>query len=864
MNYYELVQNEIKNGTRIIGIISPPRVVSTAFEILLTESADIDGQINEPFHLSLRTENSLLGSPEERAYEDIYRRIQEVKEKTGKETVTLVMKEMAKNISPNGQMKRLSDILDKKIIIARNPLTSLESLIRRLSDLATKREDLIGFSLNEYAINFGYIDSSGTDRHWDKMLEQVKRTKNYSPINKVIEEFFPNSNLYRFDENMQRAYLELIDDRIAIKSGFNSLNDYAQEKGYESWLDMKTNQNDLGHYSEILDEAFSHRNAGWESIQEHLNLMDDNYVFVDTTILRADPQRTLKEVTDYLDVEYSESMINGWSKSNKDNFDIGHKKRGSSPFIYKALNSTSLNLPDESPITLSSFPYYFHSYIRDVAIPAYLDLLSDEKRVGVKGEEVISSLLESKVFESTKLKNRDPVFAYSVIATDKNIEDATKENELVKIRKKFNNQFGDIFDSIDKHLSINLDRSLFSKPHFQNRNSNAYIPVVDSCCLHEELKDRYDGEYLNLKIYAAVKGNHKSSIEKYQSNDDLPQTLKGKKAGEEVTFKDQCMYAIDVCNTLVNKDYISKLVNKLIERPDVEKDKTTRINIVFPQPVFEGQTRNVLSIAFARKLVNELNKRFCEIGYDAVVVAADFHSLKTLTKAGRGNINPTNGDLKKKLSLVGRMARQHLFDGFIKEGELYGIVDDSIFSQSTAKNMHDCIHIRGGNVAFIATLSHGIGSCDMNLNQSSVRLLEDILKREEISLEDLNEVLSDKRLFGENGFRFDGSNNTNLTNIEVLTLASYFGNKDDKKNLEQAILSIGLEKDEIAVIEKSDLFELLQLEKGGVKELKEIFEQAVKQRKLLSKNIPNGASESKWLNRVIRTVIEQEKQFKRI
>ena len=452
-NYLQLKEKVEGGEVRILGIVSPPRVVSTALEILLVESPDVDGQINEPFHLSLNGHDDAqdLGArncAEERAYGDVLRRVEEIQAETGKKNVTIVMKEMAKNVAPGAQMERWLSVTDKQVVLARNPLSNVESLIKRLSSLIEGRPDLVNVDLNKYAFDQGYKDETGEGNHWRSLLADAHKRRDYRVLGPVLESFFPRTNLYRNDPDMMSAYLDIACDEDASSAGFESLDDFAVQNGFSSWQDMRKNQDDLKAFGPVLDILFAFRNAGWESIDEHLPMMDAPIV-VDTTILRARPKEVLEQLTALLGIAYDSHMVDGWSQSNGNKFDRGHGKTGHSVFIGKALESNKLNLPQEHPISAGNFPPQFRDYILETAMPVYLSVLSHTRLIGPVVSSDLQELLDTEVEEGTALEDRDPVFAYALISTTPVISDDIRDTLLGRIREDHGHIYGDAFNAID-------------------------------------------------------------------------------------------------------------------------------------------------------------------------------------------------------------------------------------------------------------------------------------------------------------------------------------------------------------------------------------------------------------------------------
>ncbi len=472
---FQKLEEKVRSGeVRIIGVISPPRVVSTAVEILLVESPDIDGQVNEPFHISMDSPEHAREDAEERAYADVLRRVEEIKECTGKSRITIVMKEMAKNIAPGAQMQRWIGLTDKQLILMRNPLSNLESLIRKVSQSAEHLRDVLDFDLDGYAYARGHRDEKGEGLHWRAMVDYAVRTQDYQELDEALESFFPVTNLYRLNEDMGRAYVEVADNAVARRAGYESLDDFAVLRGFESWQHMRTEQTELSNYAPILEAMFAFRNAGWESLVEHMEHMEKIPVVLDTTVLRADPENVLAVLCEDLEITFSPSMVSGWTLGNEGNFDRGHRKHGGSPFIDKAVHSTGLNLPKERPISLDQFPERFRGYLLDIALPAYMEMLSNPGFIGPLDEKEILDMLEKEVEEGVPLVQRDPVFAYALVgASEMDVGD--KANLLRKIRIEEGAFYRPVLDALDVYIEERRRRFLTSHAIDTSTDANVHL-----------------------------------------------------------------------------------------------------------------------------------------------------------------------------------------------------------------------------------------------------------------------------------------------------------------------------------------------------------------------------------------------------
>jgi hypothetical protein len=381
----------------------------------------------------------------------------------------------------------------------------------------------------------------------------------------------------------------------------------------------------------------------------------------------------------------------------------------------------------------------------------------------------------------------------------------------------------------------------------RQNGDNKPIPLIRTCCPHSDMNKTY-GQLLNLKAQAAVKGKQHPKINdrKYQAL-GLPADFRGKNPGEPVLPDDQRRYALEVCETLLNDNMLQDIVNDIIASEGKMRaaGKTPKVlKLILPQSVISGQSRNMLSIAFAISLEKRLEP-LLKGRNSQLSVEVDFDSITTLTKADRGKISHNATDEEIKLNDVGRLARQHCFGGTVDPDVLYGIVDDSVFFQSTVRNLHDFITGNRGTVAFISCLTHGYAARDMNVGEASGKLLKKVLDRNVVTMDELNNILNDKEIFGKEGLYFGYAKDTdppkletNLTQFEVLLLTAYFGDRQDKDELIKVMEPLCEGEGRVRegedrwmrILKKAKLWEVLNMPPGNVGELKDIFCEALKKR----------------------------------
>ena len=122
----ELEQNVSSGQLEITQILAPPRSLSTAIEVALTEAAD--GQLHEPFHP--RRSHSL-----EESLQLILDRFKQLQDKSESSGVHIINKDLAKHIGQE-DWKILENIISNIVFVVREPTLQQFSLIKqRLNEI---------------------------------------------------------------------------------------------------------------------------------------------------------------------------------------------------------------------------------------------------------------------------------------------------------------------------------------------------------------------------------------------------------------------------------------------------------------------------------------------------------------------------------------------------------------------------------------------------------------------------------------------------------------------------------------------------------------------------------------------------------
>ncbi|NES19019.1 MAG: hypothetical protein F6K41_08835 [Symploca sp. SIO3E6] len=380
--YYEMVKSCVEHGDlKIICIISPARVGSTFFMNVLAQSPSVHGFINQPFHLTYSYPYVFPGNREEIAYQRIWETYQQVRKLHYPKTITLVLKCMARNLGIGQQIRRFIQLIEKSIILIRNPLLSIDSLLKMQVISIEDMPEASQHNFDNYALQQGVMDQTGHGHHWRVLRDLVLETKNYRLITDLLIETL--------------AFIELNQYEIDM------LNDYQ----------YRFNDDD-GSFNHV----FALNWTGWDNmaaIYERYMSSSMNYLVVDSTILRAIPEKVSREVSHALNIRYSPQMLNNWKVVKEKIMDNTILKTSWMKSCYNTVtNSSGVKLPKEAPIPINLFPYIYQQHILNTAYPSYFALLKTHHTIRPRSHEEMQVLLNTTVTEDGKLlKQVDPIFA---------------------------------------------------------------------------------------------------------------------------------------------------------------------------------------------------------------------------------------------------------------------------------------------------------------------------------------------------------------------------------------------------------------------------------------------------------------------
>ena len=382
---YEKLKSKVHSGElRILSIVSPPRCSSTALERSLSQNPNIDFQINDPWAIYDHPDRENL------TYQYI---LDKLSEQTNKKTV--LIKNIADYLPPGESWLRWVNLCDDQLFLIRNPYLSLHSLLKIYS-YQFKPDDRFTPSANmeQYAQSLGYGSLKDLQHY-------LSKTENYSDFNNLFENTFISDQEIHLAKVMKDPVIQKYIERFGI----------------------------AGNESDLFKKAFSCRITGWHALYEHYSSLDSAPLVVDSTVLRSDPESSLKIISNYWNIEFSNKMID-WSASKKFETDYDDTV----PYYERLVSSASLELPTEAPLPPKNFPKFLQEHLLSDkgAMSIYLDLLSRT----------------DKPSWNKTLYELDPVFDYSIQTTFK-LGNAKYQERI----KQNNLSFIEVFNFIDNYIS---------------------------------------------------------------------------------------------------------------------------------------------------------------------------------------------------------------------------------------------------------------------------------------------------------------------------------------------------------------------------------------------------------------------------
>ncbi|MFA6262576.1 MAG: hypothetical protein WC760_14005 [Bacteroidia bacterium] len=457
--YYQKLKDLVDNKRlSIYIIIAPPRTNSSLLEHSMGNSLDIHHECHEPF-LQARHENF----DPDHGYQQIYESIGGDKFDRSNDKTSVVVKEMSHWIGKNDEYKRLVELSTHPIVTCiRNPLLSVESRIRRVLTTVDMRYsiDTQRYLLDEVATEKGFPN-------WLDLTDAMRRG-----------DFTKQLDFLQYGENIERLY------NTPILTLQNTLLDLkATKNGYVNWRDLIEKklyiEQDYAFFEGIFQS--NSRRIGFES-EEFKNLAEEvgyfeeqgrDYVVLDTTDLRAAPEKELRELCSRIGISFSPKMLE-WGQEPID-FHTEQTQQSEKLWYDTLFASTKINPPTEISPTLSMFPKFMQDYLKDDNLFIYAHLsqkkiLKNELKHELNEQEFDikitdnnrQTLLKLRLIEdettlgeliSIKLKYIDPVYA------------VTNEPELIE-----NSEFERFKDRYARELSIISEIVLKQNEHTRELN----------------------------------------------------------------------------------------------------------------------------------------------------------------------------------------------------------------------------------------------------------------------------------------------------------------------------------------------------------------------------------------------------------
>ncbi len=424
--YKELLELVHSSQVEIVHILSTPRSSSTALERALFQSDDVHLQINDAWA------NHDSDSREQATYQQILFEIKE--ELKEKEKIKVIVKSVADYIPPGESFERMCELSSHTIVLTRNPLLQMESMMRIMGESIESDRILVGgLTMNEYSQSLGYDN-------WQDMRTKVNQTKSYYKYEPIYSAFFPIEQEIHKSAVMRLPILHNLQESVINTIGYGTKDDYASSHGFVDWqhfLDsIDRNPDSINDHGELIRAIFLCRITGWDAMLQHVvQLENSNYhhTVIDSTMFRAKPEYYLEQLARRAGLAYGESVVN-WSVSHKQ-FNPGDDEGVS--YYQKVIESSGVQPPNEVPMVLNHFPTFIQNHLSENggAFSTYLKLL--EKHIHEFGEEQTRDLMKV-VIDGVSLQDIDPVFVYAMLKV-MNMGDASQFKEKYpQYREEFN------------------------------------------------------------------------------------------------------------------------------------------------------------------------------------------------------------------------------------------------------------------------------------------------------------------------------------------------------------------------------------------------------------------------------------------
>jgi len=438
----------------------------------------VDAACSQPFHLAYRYPYKPPDDREEDGYGLLLASYESVLATTSSgQPVRIVVKEMARNFSTGGHIERWNQLTRKHLITVRNPILSVESLIRMnlkffFNEMQEGYKDLaqtfavqngLEFTpafldkfLDYYAESLGFRSDGGSGQHYLELVRHATQNDDYRALGDLLKEFEPYEDLNTRLPEMIQHYVRSLDDHTANAAGYDSLDAFAESRGYEDWQHQQKQALDSGNFNSVatlLNEIFTMSITGWFNMARILPLLDD-YAVIETSIMRTDPDLVFAPACRYMGIDSSGidamlMLVDNRAASTSEHMEA-HYVRAQE----RTHNSLVLEPPSEPPAPIFRFPEHVQKHILDVALPVYLTLLQSNQVFVPSQEDEVSGLLATTVGnDGQSLLETDPVMAHSIICSSTGISQQFKKDMTRKLLSERLDDFGPVLERISRLTS---------------------------------------------------------------------------------------------------------------------------------------------------------------------------------------------------------------------------------------------------------------------------------------------------------------------------------------------------------------------------------------------------------------------------
>ncbi|NTU50572.1 MAG: hypothetical protein HGA87_06845 [Desulfobulbaceae bacterium] len=367
-SFYARVENLVQSGKlRIIHIDAPPRTISSAFQIALTEGGC--GHLYEPFRqYSSRAKQAITP-----VCQDILSQFEKAQKECSShkitkhgphEPTTIFVKELAQFIG-DADFKQWHPLIGGWVSMVRSPNIQVQSFLTR---------------------------SILNGHHFSK--EQIAEAKKH-----LSQELGKEPSEYEVVYNLS--------ERFRVKGKKNSLSLYLPHKLETPLFDM------------------------WGALSRHfaqITSSDIPKVIVDGTVLCTKPEWVMNVVSSTLSIPFNRTMLSGWSSASGGNLipDMKKDELKTDAWLADAVKSRSFCLPQNQPLPLAMFTPSVRIFTEQ-ALGVFVDLCTNKHAVLPRQPEEVEALYAVSVPSGSPFgtniitsnrkntfKNNQPIIAYAI------------------------------------------------------------------------------------------------------------------------------------------------------------------------------------------------------------------------------------------------------------------------------------------------------------------------------------------------------------------------------------------------------------------------------------------------------------------